>query len=495
MMTSLKRLSISALSGASLLLLSHAGIAAQTTTTPKSANAQFVEQSVQQQTKSATGLADKLWSWAEMGYQEHKSSAEMQKLLKKAGFKVETGLAGTQTAFVASYGKGGPVIGILAEMDALPGFSQAAKPEKMKEDGMNSGHACGHHLFGAGSLTAAIATKEWLKENNMPGQIRLYGTPAEEGGSGKVYMVREGLFADVDIMLHWHPANKNIAPVGTSLANKSAKFRFHGIASHASAAPQYGRSALDGVEAMNMMVNMMREHIPSDARIHYVITNGGEAPNVVPEFAEVFYYVRSPAAQTLVPIWKRVEDIAKAAAQGTGTTVDWEVIHGNHSVLPNVALAEVMHNSLAQFGGFQYSPAEQKFADKISVSLGERGSKAKGDESKIYPFSKAINSSGGSTDVGDVSWVVPTVGLRTATWVPGTSAHSWQAVAAGGTSIGHKGMLLAAKTMATTMIDLYQQPEVIEKAKAEFDQRRGENFKYEALLGDRKPPLEYRVKK
>ncbi len=495
MMTSLKRLSISALSGLSLLAISHTGFAAQASVVQKSASAQFVEQSVQQQAKSATDLADKLWSWAEMGYQEHKSSAQMQKLLKEAGFKVEKGLAGTQTAFVASYGKGGPVIGILAEMDALPGFSQAAKPEKLKQEGMNSGHACGHHLFGAGSLAAAIATKEWLAANNMPGQIRLYGTPAEEGGSGKVYMVREGLFEDVDIMLHWHPANKNIAPVGTSLANKSAKFRFHGIASHASAAPEYGRSALDGVEAMNMMVNMMREHIPSDARIHYVISNGGEAPNVVPEFAEVFYYVRSPAAQSLVPIWKRVEDIAKAAAQGTGTTVDWEVIHGNHSVLPNVALAELMHNSLAQFGGFEYSRAEQKFADKISLSLGERGVKAKGDEAKIYPFSKAINSSGGSTDVGDVSWVVPTVGLRTATWVPGTSAHSWQAVAAGGTSIDHKGMLLAAKTMATTMIDLYQQPALIEKAKAEFDQRRGENFEYKALLGDRKPPLEYRVKK
>lgn len=495
MKKSFKQLSIAALGGLGAIALSTGLQAGAANTIAKGENASFVEASVSKQAKQATALADKLWSLAEMGYQEHKSSAEMQELLKQAGFKVKAGLAGTETAFVASYGKGGPVIAILAEMDALPGFSQAAKPEKMAEPGMNSGHACGHHLFGAGSLTAAIAVKEWLAKNKVAGQIRLYGTPAEEGGSGKVYMVREGLFDDVDIMLHWHPANKNIAPVGTSLANKSAKFRFHGIASHASAAPQYGRSALDGVEAMNMMVNMMREHIPSDARIHYVITNGGEAPNVVPEFAEVFYYVRSPAAETLVPIWERVEDIAKAAAMGTGTKVEWEVIHGNHSVLPNVALAELMHNSLAQFGGFSYSPTEQKFADKIRISLGERGEKAKGDEAKIYPFSKAINSSGGSTDVGDVSWVVPTVGLRTATWVPGTSAHSWQAVAAGGTSIGHKGMLLAAKTMATTMIDLYQQPEVIKAAKAEFEERRGKNFEYKALLGDRKPPLDYRVKK
>lgn len=457
--------------------------------------AEFVQQQVEAKRQQATQLADSLWSWAEMGYQEHQSSKAMRQMLKREGFDIKTGIAGLPTAFVASYGSGGPVIGILAEMDALPGFSQAAKPEKIEQPGMNSGHACGHHLFGAGSVTAAIAVKNWLQLNAVKGQIRLYGTPAEEGGSGKVYMVREGAFNDVDIMLHWHPGSKNVAAVGTTLANKSAKFRFKGIASHASAAPEYGRSALDGVEAMNMMVNMMREHIPSQARIHYVITHGGEAPNVVPEFAEVFYYVRSPSAEDLVPIWQRVTNIAKAAALGTGTQVEWEVIHGNHSVLPNKTLAKVMHASLTQFGGYQYNKAEQRFADRIRKTLAKRGDKAAGAQSKVEPFSDKIQFSGGSTDVGDVSWNVPTVGLRTATWVPGTSAHSWQAVAAGGSSIGHKGMLLAAKTLANTALELYQNPELINQAKQEFDQRRGNNFKYQALLGERQPPLDYRNKK
>ncbi|MCV6615653.1 MAG: amidohydrolase [Cellvibrionaceae bacterium] len=460
-----------------------------------SESAKFVGKSIDAQRAEAVALADSLWNWAEMGYQEYKSSAAMQSQLKAAGFSVKAGLAGIDTAFVASYGDKGPVIGIMAEMDALPGFSQAAVPEKRAQAGMTSGQACGHHLFGAGSVSAAIAVKQWLAQSGLPGRIRLYGTPAEEGGSGKVYLVRDGQFDDVDIMLHWHPASLNKAPVGTSLANKSAKFRFRGIASHAAAAPEYGRSALDGVEAMNMMVNMMREHIPSKARIHYVITNGGAAPNVVPEFAEVFYYVRSPSAESLVPIWQRVEKIAKAAALGTGTEVDWEVIHGNHSVLPNTALARVMHQSLSQFGGYQYDDKERAFAEKIRATLGQRADKVWGNEAKIAPFSEEISSSGGSTDVGDVSWVVPTVGLRTATWVPGTSAHSWQAVAAGGTSIGHKGMLLAAKSMATTAIELYRQPELIQAAKEEFNERRGKDFKYQALLGDRKPPLDYRVQK
>lgn len=458
-------------------------------------SADFIGEQVDSRSQQATKLADSMWNWAEMGYQEQRSSKAMQKALKREGFTIKTGIAGLPTAFVASYGTSGPVIGIMAEMDALPGFSQAAKPEKLAQEGMNSGHACGHHLFGAGSVTAAIAAKQWLKKNGNKGQMRLYGTPAEEGGSGKVYMVREGVFKDVDIMLHWHPGSNNVAAVGTTLANKSAKFRFKGIASHASAAPEYGRSALDGVEAMNMMVNMLREHVPSQARIHYVITNGGEAPNVVPEFAEVFYYVRSPSAEGLVPIWERVQNAAKAAALGTGTKVEWEVIHGNHSVLPNKALAKVMHASLDGYGGFDYNSKEQKFAEGIRKTLGKRGDKAKGAQARIEPFSDKILSSGGSTDVGDVSWNTPTAGLRTATWVPGTSAHSWQAVAAGGTSIGHKGMLLAAKTLANTAVELFKNPALIEQAKQEFEQRRGENFEYQALLGERKPPLEYRMKK
>jgi aminobenzoyl-glutamate utilization protein B len=231
-----------------------------------------------------TQVANKIWEYAEVGYQETKSSALLQETLSQAGFKIEKGVAGMPTAFIASYGTGKPVIGILGEYDALPGVSQDAVPELKKVEGRPAGHACGHHLFGTASAAAAIAVKDWLIANKKGGTIRFYGTPAEEGGSGKVYMVREGLFKDVDVVFHWHPGAQNNASAGSSLANKTGKFRFYGVASHAAAAPDRGRSALDGVEAMNDMVNMMREHVTQESRIHYVITRGGEAPNVVPRF-------------------------------------------------------------------------------------------------------------------------------------------------------------------------------------------------------------------
>jgi len=233
-------------------------------------------------------VALQLWNWAEVGYQEEQSSARIQKELRDAGFSVKAGVAGMPTAFVAEYGSGKPVIAILAEMDALPGVSQAAVPERSPLRGRLSGHACGHHLFGAGSTSAGIAIKNWLIANRRSGTIRVYGTPAEEGGAGKSYMVREGLFSDVDVALHWHAGDRNAVTNEPTLANKSAKFRFSGVAAHAAAAPERGRSALDGVEAMNFMANLMREHVPEDARLHYIVTRGGDAPNVVPEFAEVF---------------------------------------------------------------------------------------------------------------------------------------------------------------------------------------------------------------
>ena len=264
-------------------------------------------------------IARTLWEYAEVGYQEQKSSALLQSVLAEEGFAIEAGVAGIPTAFVASYGDTGPVIAILAEFDALPGINQDAVPMRSPIEGKGAGHACGHNLFGAGSVGAAIAVKHWLDETGSPGTIRLYGTPAEEGGSGKVYMVREGLFDDVDIALHWHAADENSAAAQTTLANRSAKFRFHGVSAHAAGAPEKARSALDGVEAFNHMVNMMREHVPQETRIHYVITAGGLAPNVVPDFAEVFYYVRNPEAAMVSEIWERLEQAALGAAQGTGT--------------------------------------------------------------------------------------------------------------------------------------------------------------------------------
>ncbi len=434
-------------------------------------------------------IAKQIWDWAEVGYQEEKSSGLLQSTLKDAGFAIEQGVAGIPTAFVASYGSGGPILAVLAEFDALPGINQDASPDRSPIEGKHAGHACGHNLFAAGSVGAALAIRDWLEKTGTPGTIRLYGTPAEEGGSGKVYMVRDGLFDDVDIALHWHADDENSASASTSLANRSAKFRFHGVSAHAAGAPERGRSALDGVESFDYMVNMMREHVPQDARIHYVITSGGVAPNVVPDFAEVFYYVRHPDAEGVEEIWARLEDAARGAALGTGTTVDWEIIHGNNPLLVNETLAKMMDSKLREVGGITYTPEEEAFAEEIYKSFSKPGLPL-GSENEIQPYEVSLGY--GSTDVGDVSYAVPTVGLRTATWVPGTSAHSWQATAASGMTIGYKGAQVAAKTLTLAAIELYKDPKLRKAARVEFDAARGENYEYKSLLGDREPPLDYR---
>ena len=437
-------------------------------------------------------VALKIWSMPELGYQETKTSALLQDELKKAGFKVEAGVAGIPTAFVARAGTNdGPVIAILAEIDALPGMSQAAVPERQPIANQLAGHACGHHLFGSGSVAAAIAIKNWLAETGTKGQIRLYGTPAEEGGGGKVYMVRAGLFKDVDVTLYWHPGDANNASQERNLAVTSAKFRFHGQASHAAVAPDRGRSALDAVEAMNFMVNYMREHVPQEVRIHYIITNGGAAPNIVPEFAESFYYVRHPDPRIVAEVFERVKKAAEGAALGTETTFDYEVINGTYSTLPNDVLGHVMDSNLRRVGGPTWTQDEIAFAEKLQKTLPGKNlpSLASAKEIRTYQFNTQKYS---STDSGDVSWVTPLATLSTATWVPGTSAHSWQAVAAGGMSIGLKGMIVAAKTLALTVGQLYTSPELITAAKAEFNKSRGPNFVYQSLVGDRPPPLDYR---
>lgn len=436
-------------------------------------------------------IALKIWEYAELGYQEYQSASLLQQTLEKEGFRIESGVADIPTAFVASYGSGKPIISILGEYDALPGLSQDALPEK-KSLGAAAGHACGHHLFGAGSAAAAIAVKEWMEKTGQQGTIRFYGCPAEEGGSGKVYMARAGLFKDVDVVIHWHPSSYNTANASSSLANISGKFRFHGISAHAAGAPEKGRSALDGVEAMNYMVNLMREHVPSDTRIHYVITDGGKAPNVVPDFAEVYYYARSPRRSDLVDIWNWIVKTSEGAALGTGTKVDHEIIGGVHEILPIESLARLAHANLVKVGGVEYDDDEYEFAKKITQTLSSGSNDPLPKPNEIEPFAVKMRKGGGSTDVGDISWVVPTVGLRTATWVTNTPAHSWQAVAAGGISIGRKGMMVAAKTMALTAIDLFQNQDLIKSAWEEFENKRGENFHYKALIGNRPPALNYR---
>ncbi|MEO1136144.1 MAG: amidohydrolase [Pseudomonadota bacterium] len=434
-------------------------------------------------------VARQLWEWAEVGYKEERSSALLQNRLESAGFRIDRGVADIPTAFVAEYGRGGPVVAILAEFDALPGINQDAIATRAPIEGKSAGHACGHNLFGAGSLTAALAVRDWLEQSGTPGRIRLYGTPAEEGGSGKVYMVRAGLFDDVDIAIHWHGDDENSAAARTTLANRSAKFRFTGVSAHAAGAPDKARSALDGVEAFNLMVNMMREHVPQGSRIHYVITQGGLAPNVVPDFAEVFYYVRHPYPEGVEEIWARVEDAARGAALGTGTEVEWEVIHGNNPLLVNETLAQMMDEKLRQVGGVNYTAAERKFAENIRKTLADTNTTLE-SAAEIQPYSRSLGY--GSTDVGDVSYATPTVGVRTATWAPGTSAHSWQAVAASGMSIGFKGAQVAAKSMTLAAIELFTNEELREAATAEFEAARGDSYEYYSLLGDRDPPLDYR---
>jgi aminobenzoyl-glutamate utilization protein B len=429
-----------------------------------------------------------IWSWAEPGYQETRSSALLAARLEEAGFRVERGVAGMPTAFVASFGGGAPVIGVLAEFDALPGFSQEAAPSPRPRDGQTWGHACGHHLFGVGSVAAAIAVADAIRAGQLGGTVRLYGTPAEEGGGAKTFMVRDGLFSGVDAVLHWHCNDRNVAGDPTNQARVAAKFRFHGISAHAAAAPEEGRSALDAVDVMNYAAELLREHTPDLTRIHRVITAGGLAPNVVPDFAEVYYYVRHPDPRVAEEVFARLVKCAEAGALATGTELEIEHLGGVSSILPNDTLAEVSLRNLTELNDLSYTAEERGFALELQESL-----------SKPLPLdtlSQVLDRRGetetGSTDVGDVSWVVPTTGVAVACWVPGTPAHSWQAVAAGGTTIGRKGMLLAARTLAATAADLMSDPGTLERAREELERRVGETPYRPMLEPGQQPPLHYR---
>ncbi len=444
---------------------------------------------VEDRREKTRALSRQLWDWAELGYLEERSAALLQSELREAGFEIDPGVAGLPTAFIASAGAGAPVVAILAEFDALPGISQTAAPRREPRAGHESGHACGHNLFGAASTAAAIAAARWLEDRATSGTVRLYGTPAEEGGSGKVYMTRAGLFDDVDVVLHWHPSDRNDASPMTNYANKSAKFRFRGVSSHAAMAPEQGRSALDGVEAMTHMVNLLREHVPEETRIHYVITDGGKAPNVVPERAEVFFYVRHPRPPVIQEIWDRLEAIARGAALGTGTEVSSEIIHGNHSLLPNDVLARVVDRELRRVGPPRWDAEMRAYAEAQRATLPDSAPSID-DAAEIRPYAPQFWRA--STDVGDVSWVVPTAGLRVATWVPGTPAHTWQAAAASGSRLGEAGLDVAAKVLAATAVAIFREPSIATTARAELERRVGPGFAYRPLLGDREPPLDYR---
>ena len=430
-----------------------------------------------------------IWDWAELGFQESKSSALLQRQLADAGFRMQVGVADMPTGFIAEWGSGKPVIGIFGEFDALPGLSQRAVPERAPVAEGGPGHACGHHTFGVASAAAAIAVKEWLEQTKTPGTIRYYGSPAEEGGGGKVFMIRDGFLEDVDTVIAWHPGDRNAASASSSLAMISARFRFKGISAHAAAAPERGRSALDGLEAMNYMVNMMREHVPQETRMHYAIFKGGQAPNVVPDYAEAEYVIRHPDMRVLEGIWERVVEASKGAAMGTGTTVEHEVISAYWNILPNETLSRAQYRNLERVGGYRMTADEVAFAEKLRATMPDARLPI-GSQEGIQPFT--VGGAAASTDMGDVSWVVPTVQMSAAIFVPGIPAHSWQATASGGTTIAMKGMMVAAKTMTLTAMDLYRDPALIAKARAEFDQKTGPGFTWRTRVGTRRPPYDFR---
>ena len=438
-------------------------------------------------------IAMKIWENPELGYMEEESSKLLINQLEAEGFTVKKGVEGMPTAFIATFGSGAPVIGILAEFDALPGVSQAAVPVRKEREGVTAGHACGHHLFGTGSVAAAISVKNWLKKSGTSGTIRLYGTPAEERGSGKVYMARGGLFDDTDAVMYWHAGSENSVRANSNLAIVSIKYRFYGISTHAAGAPFLGRSSLDGVEAMNDMVNMMREHVTPETRIHYVISHGGEAPNVVPAFAEVYYFVRHPDMREVKSVLERITNAARGAALGTETTMDYEITGGSFNLLPNETLAKVMHANLEIVGGVNYSEEELEFAVELMKTFRSDG-RLPQESGVVQPLDMSPQARNSSTDSGDVSWVTPLGTMSAATWPPGTPGHSWQAVAAGGNSMSIKGMMVAAKTLALSAIDLFKNPSKLESAKAELEKRRGVNFTYEPLIGERDPALDYMKK-
>lgn len=435
-------------------------------------------------------IASKIWRWAEVGYREVQSSSLLADELEAAGFEVKRGVADIPTAFVAEFGSGRPVIGILAEYDALPGMEQEAVPAKQPLKSNKAGHACGHHLFGTASTWAAITVKEQMAAKKIKGTLRLYGCPAEEGGSGKVFMVRAGLFKDCDVVLHWHPGSENRAGLETNLANISGKFRFRGKAAHAAGAPHQARSALDAVMLFAHAVDLLREHVPQETRLHYVITNGGNAPNIVPDFAEVYLYARHPDPKTLDGIWTRIERCAEGAAIATETTRSLELVGNTANLLPNDALAKLLDKHLRTIGGVTYTAEEIKFAETLRPSLLRPELPPLTEAALVKSVSEGQRY--GSTDVGDVSWAVPTGGFSTACVFPGVPMHSWQAVACGGTTVGHKGMVIAAKTLTLATLELLNDPKQIAAARESFDKRRAGKSYQTRFPKEQRPALNYR---
>jgi len=460
---------------------------------------------IENKKKPIIEISDKVWEFAELGLIESKSSALLEEELEKHGFRVERGIAGMPTAFVAAWGEGKPVVGIMGEYDALPGLSQKKVPWEEPLELGKPGHGCGHNIHGTSGMAAAIAVKKTMEKHNRKGTIKFFGCPAEENFSGKVYMVRDGCFSDVDAVVSHHPSTMNEASLKSCLAVNSVKFHFYGKASHAGASPEQGRSALDAVELMNTGVNYLREHVIQDARIHYVIEKGGDQPNIVPQYARSWYYVRAPDRDQMAFIYNWILDIAKGAAIMTRTEVKTEFLEGSYNIIPNKTISALIVENMREIGLPKYSHEDLKFAEEIAKTITPEMKIAQLRKSKRPGWERLVDKlvddevpdpwgegevSHGSTDVADVSWQAPTVEFGTATWVLGTPAHSWQAVAQNGVGIGHASLIFAAKVMATTVIDLLTSEDALNKAIEEHRQRMGAKKYKSPIPPDRKPPLD-----
>jgi len=455
--------------------------------------------------KRLVEMSDKVWELAELGLIEFKSSALLADELEKHGFRVERGIAGMPTAFIATWGEGKPVIGIMGEYDALPGLSQKRVPREEPLESGKPGHGCGHNIHGTSGMAAAIAVKKAMEKHKVKGTIKFFGCPAEENFSGKVFMVRDGYFRDVDAVISHHPMDMNYVALESALAVNSVKFHFYGKASHAGGSPEHGRSALDAVELMNTGVNYLREHVIQDARIHYIIEKGGDQPNIVPPYARSWYYVRAPERDQVEFIYDWILDIARGAAMMTKTELKVEFLEGVYNYIPNRTIAELIVQNMREIGLPQYGEEDWKFAEEIAKTISHEMKIAQLKKSKRPGWEKLVDkliddeipdpwgegeTSHGSTDVADVSWQAPTVEFGTASAVLASPGHSWQDVAQSGVGLGHESLIFAAKAMAATAIDLLTKEDALNKAKEEHRRRIGGKKYRSPIPPDHKPPID-----
>ena len=449
-------------------------------------NKQFVIDYVDNHYNSLTTLSDQIWSFEEVSFEETKSAAALMDHAKKQGFKVTSGIGEMPTAFIAEYGSGSPIIGILGEFDALPGLSQKTVPTKDPVHEGMPGHGCGHNLFGVASLAAASAIKEMIADGRLKGTIRFYGTPAEEKYFGKLWMIKAGVFDDVDVVMDWHPSGETKTSVQKGLALVDFMVEFYGQAAHASADPWNGRSASDALELYTTGINYFREHIKPTVRIHYHIQDAGLVVNVVPDYSKIWTRVRDTRRSGMEEVWEHVEEIARGAAIMTKTDYKISLISGVHELLVNRTGSEYMQKNIEFLGPITYTESEQEFAKGIQKATGKEEI---GIVSKIEPLEETLeHPAGGSTDVGDVSWVVPTIRMVATTAPQGTPWHSWAVVACGGMSIGHKGMAYAAKGLSMTIIDLFENPELVADIKKEFTEKKGD-YVYKGIIPEGPPPV------